>query len=227
MSYIIIETENITQDILDNLNGDQITQPTVIYITEPDIETQTEGVLSAYSYIVANEDYPTGFKGYKKLTVGEFNNAVSQIQSSGYFETKIKEKVNTTNQPFAAKVLADGRKLFQRVHGESYTLNSGANTFEFEVPYPQVKFNEIEIIGAELGDRADLNVLDTASGLISGIPNFKLNQFGSGVYIKPDYYPRASNYDADLFQGMKISMDYNSQSAKTIYINFILHEVKN
>lgn len=226
MKYIIIETENITQDVLDALNGDQITSPEIIYIENPSIDPPNPGIKSNYSYLNTDTNYPIGFAGYKKLTEDEFNSAVTQIKTTGFFETKIKEKINSTTQPFASKILADGKRLFQRVHGISEALSVGVNTINFNIPYPQVKFNEIEIIGSELGDTANLNVLDTPTGLISTVPNFKLNQFGFNVNIKPDCYLRSSNYDADLFQDMKISIEYNSQSAKTVYINFILHEVK-
>jgi hypothetical protein len=147
------------------------------------------------------------------------------------FENNYKN-LSTTNSvldlgfsPFASKQV-DGKKLFQRVHGVSESLSAGQNTFEFVVPYAQVKFNEIEIVGAELGDFCDLNILDSATGLISTIPNLKLNQFGFHVNIRPVYYQRASNYDADLYGGMKISVTYNSQTAKTVHVNYVLHEVK-
>ncbi len=140
------------------------------------------------------------------------------------------QSVEITNQvessPFASKVLSNGKKLFGRVHGENYTLESGENTKEFVIPYPQVKFNEIEIIGAEIGDNSNLKILDTATGTYSGVNNYELNQFGFDVYISKDFYRRKSNYDADLYTGMRICIEYNSVSAKDICINFVLHEVK-
>jgi len=146
------------------------------------------------------------------------------------FEANYKNSSNlsekTISEPFTSKVLKSGKKLFQRVYGTSESLTGGSNTFDFEIPYTQVKFNEIEIIGAELGDNCNLKILDNAAGTTSTIPNFELNQFGFNVNIRPSYYKRSSNYDADLISGMKIKVEYNSQSAKTIYINYILHEVK-
>ena len=128
--------------------------------------------------------------------------------------------------PFAAKKLKDGKKLFARNHGKTQTLTAGTNTIDFSIPYPQVKFNELELIGGELGDKVSLKILDDASGTYTTVPNYQLNQFGFGVYVSKDYYNRASNYDADLFSGMRVVIEYDSISAKDIYINYILHEVK-
>lgn len=98
MKYIIIETQNITQDVLDLLNGDAFTQPTLIYQTEPDFEQNEPGVKSIYSYVSTNEEYPVGFAGYKKLTQEEFDSAVAEIVSSGYFKTRINEKVEIAQE---------------------------------------------------------------------------------------------------------------------------------
>lgn len=127
--------------------------------------------------------------------------------------------------PFASKIIGD-KGIFQRVHGESYALSSGSNVIDHSVPYPQIKFNEIEIIGGELGDTCNLKILDTSTGTYTTIANYQLNQFGFNVNVKPDYYQRSSNYDADLFQGMRVYIEYASVSAKTVYINYILHELK-
>lgn len=128
--------------------------------------------------------------------------------------------------PFSSKVLGDGKKIFARTHGKEYTLTLGINYLTFEIPYSQVKINEIEIINCEAGDSVDFFVLDSTTGSYSTIPNYPLNQFGFDVKCSKDFYRRKSNYDADLFLGMQLYVVYNSKSAKAAYINYILHEVK-
>lgn len=127
--------------------------------------------------------------------------------------------------PFAAKT-KDGEKLFSRSHGVKYTVAVGSNTPNFVVPYVSCLFNEIEIIGGEKGDYVDLFILDTATGTVTTIPNYPLNEFGFEVFVAEGFYKRGSNYDAALFLGLQINMVYYSISAKDIYVNYILHELK-
>lgn len=146
------------------------------------------------------------------------------------FETNYKNVSNNSiliNEiPFASKVLKDGKKLFARTHGAEYALTTGNNNLTFVVPYAQVKINEIEISGCELGDSIDFFVLDTTTGTYSTVPNLPLNQFGFDVKCPDGFYRRKSNYDADLFANMQLYIVYNSKSAKNVYINYVLHEVK-
>lgn len=128
--------------------------------------------------------------------------------------------------PFNSKILPDGQKLYSRVHGEEKSLTTGSNTLTFSVPYPTVKMTGIELIGAEFGDKVDFKILDDSSGTYSTIPNHTLNQFGYNVYLSKDYYIRESSYDADLYYGMVVEITYNSVSTKSVYINYLLHEVK-
>lgn len=128
--------------------------------------------------------------------------------------------------PFAAKVVPDtGKKLFKRDTGVAYPVVVGNTDCDFVITYPNAKITGVEIIGAELGDWCDFEVYDTPTGTISTVPNYKLNQFGYNVYLSKDYYERMCQYDADLIQDMKIRVKYNSVSSKTIYINFIIHQV--
>lgn len=127
--------------------------------------------------------------------------------------------------PFSTKTISN-KSLFTRVHGASTPLEIGQNTASFVIPYPQVKFNELEIFGCLKGDRVDLKILDSAAGSYSGTPNLVLNQFGYGVYLPDTTYRRHSAYDADLYYGMQIQIVYTSSTANTAYFNFILHELK-
>lgn len=89
-----------------------------------------------------------------------------------------------------------------------------------------LSINEIEIINCETGDSVDFFVLDSDTGTYTTVPNYPLNQFGFDVKCPNDFYRRLSNYDADLLQGMQLYLVYNSKSAKSVYVNYILHEVK-
>ena len=146
------------------------------------------------------------------------------------FETNFKSNGNKSqvNQtlPFSSKTLSNGKKLYKREHGIQQTLSAGSNNIIFTVPYPWVKIIGIELVGGEALDIVDLNILDSTAGTYSGVPNYKLNQFGFSVNVAPGFYEEVCNYDADLYYGMQIKLVYNSISAKTIGINFNLNEVK-
>jgi hypothetical protein len=127
--------------------------------------------------------------------------------------------------PFAAKTI-NGKSLFKRIHGLQMVGVIGVNTFEFIVPYNQCKITGVEIIGASSCDIADLEVYDTPAGTFSGVPNYRLNQFGFNVTVSKDYYEQKSEFDSDLYKFMKVEVHLITQSAGAIGINLILNEVK-
>ena len=128
--------------------------------------------------------------------------------------------------PFASKVIpGTDYKLFKRDTGKAFAVTTGSNDCDFVIPFNIMKVTGVEIMGAELGDHCDFEVYDTPSGAISTVPNYKLNQFGYSVYISKDYYRRECQYDADVIKDMKIRVKFTSVSDKTIYINYIIHEV--
>jgi hypothetical protein len=129
-------------------------------------------------------------------------------------------------QPFAAKTLPSGKKIFKRVNGIQSALSSGANTVIFTIPYAWAKISGLEIIGGEVLDTVSLSVLDSTTGTYSTIPDYVLNQFGFTVNVAKDFYEQKSEFDADLYQNMQIKIVYTSVSAKTVGINLILVEVK-
>ena len=139
--------------------------------------------------------------------------------------------VEVSSSPaFQAKTVGD-KKLFQRVEGAEFavTISGNPNILNFTIPYVSCKFTGLEILGGESGDKVKLNILDTDTGTVSTVPNYVLNTFGGKhglVNISPDFYVRESRYDADLFIGLKISVEYTSISDKTVYINYVLHELK-
>ena len=129
-------------------------------------------------------------------------------------------------QPFSSKTLPNGKKLFARTTGFQATLTAGANVVNYTVTYPWVKVTGIEIIGCEALDVVQLKVFDTNTGTYSTIPDCQLNQFGYTVNLPKDFYSRTSSFDADLYVGMIIKIEYTSISAKTVGFNLILNEVK-
>lgn len=145
------------------------------------------------------------------------------------FETNLKPYANKPMRhrpPFADKKTKEGKSLYSRPEGKEYSLVAGMNIKEFVIPYPTVKFNEIEVFSGEKKDKVNLKILDTAAGTYSGVPNYQFNQFSKALNVKKDEYSRKSEYDADLYQGMRIVLEYDSASAKDIEVNFIIHEVK-
>lgn len=148
------------------------------------------------------------------------------------FETNVKSKGNksaaVTLVPFADKVLPNGKRLYVRVHGISASVSGAPDNIDFVIPYAACKITGLEIINGAVGDTCNFKVLDTPSGTISGVPNAVLNQFGFNVNVAKDYYKRESSYDADLIQNMTIRIEYDSVATlpAPVYVNIILHEVK-
>jgi len=138
--------------------------------------------------------------------------------------------ITTALPTFSAKtIVVNGvtKSLYKRFTGISQVLTSGANTFAWtQSAFPWVKFVGVEIIGAELGDTCSFYVLDTATGTYSGHANYPLNQFGFTANVAPNFYNHTATYDADLYQNLQLQFVYTSASAKTVYINFDMNEVK-
>lgn len=136
------------------------------------------------------------------------------------FETNYKSLANKTTTPeapaFDSKKIGT-KSLFTRTMGVAYILAVGANTLDYTIPYTACKINGLEIVNAETGDFVDLKVAHPTYGVLS--------QFAFNAYLSKDYYERISNYDADLFAGLILRIVYNSVTAKTVYVNYLLHEV--
>ena len=146
------------------------------------------------------------------------------------FETNFKPRGNQpitqTTQAFAAKTLPSGQSLYKRFTGISQTLQAGQNTFTWTNNYNAAKFLALEIINAEVGDMCSLYILDSATGTYSKVPNYPLNQFAFNANIPSNFYRYDSEYDAEIYLGMQVKFVYNSVSAKTIYVNLDINEVK-
>lgn len=136
------------------------------------------------------------------------------------------KEVNSTHLPFSSKILLNGKKLFVRNYGQQSNMSPGVNIVDFVVPYSHCKINEIEILNAESGDVANLKILDSETGTYTTVPYYQLNQFAFNLNISKDCYRKKSEYDSDLYGGMIIRIEYNSVSAKAVYFNYMLHEIK-
>lgn len=129
--------------------------------------------------------------------------------------------------PFASKELPSGKKLFRRKHGYQFTCINGISTHEIVVPYPQAKINEIEILNQGLNCKVNLKVLDTATGTYSTIPNFVLDQFGFNVNLREKFFEDTSQYDADVYMGMRIQLEIDNPNPEfNMGVNIVFHEVK-
>ena len=128
--------------------------------------------------------------------------------------------------PFAAKTLANGKRLFARNVGLQFTLAAGANTLSYTVTNPWAKLIGAELINCEALDSINFKVFDNAQGSYSGVANYQLGQFAYTLNTPKDFYARVAPYDADIYQGMVLVIEYTSLSAKTIGVNLILNEVK-
>jgi len=137
----------------------------------------------------------------------------------------------TANKPisdinaFASKKFGE-KSLFKRLHGVQQSVVIGANIIDFEVPYNWAKITGLEVFESSACDKVNLSVHDTAAGTYSGTPNFKLNQFGFDLNVAKDMYKYESAFDADLYMGMIIRLEYTAKAAKEICVNFDLTEVK-
>jgi hypothetical protein len=130
---------------------------------------------------------------------------------------------------FGAKTLVINgvtKKFFARNTGAQYDLVSGSNDISFTIGYPWVKVTGVECFGSETLDTCELRVYDSPAGTYSGVSGAFLNQFGYSLNLAKDYYHREAPYDADLYYGMVLKMNYVSRSDKKIGINFLMTEVK-
>jgi len=134
--------------------------------------------------------------------------------------------VEVNTQPAFASKKVGTKKLYTRATGKSFALVVGSNTLDFLIPYNEMKFTGIEIDGGKIGERVNLKILDTATGTISGVPNYMLNQFGFDVNLPDGFYSRESQYDADLIKDLVIRIELTAVEARNIGVNYLIHELK-
>lgn len=130
--------------------------------------------------------------------------------------------------PFCAKELPNGKKLYRRKRGYTFTLNASTTTVHtITVPYSEAKINEVELLWFPEGITVDMKVKDSTTGTYSTIPNYTFNQFGFNVVIEKDFYKDLSQYDADVYMNMQIEFTFTNSTeiSKTVGLNMIFHEV--
>jgi len=134
------------------------------------------------------------------------------------------------NQAFSDKTLKNGKSLFKRIHGVSYLCQSGLNTIEFINPYAIAKMEAIQILNAPPECTANLKVLDSEEGLITGIPNYQLNQFAFNVNVRELFHEQRSQYEADVFLSLKVVLEITLPSSfegfRLIGFNIELNEIR-
>lgn len=166
--------------------------------------------------------------------VAVVNNGVDDIAdvntAINYLKNDLPTSISVSSTPpFADKTMVIAgvtKKLYARTVGIQAALSVGANTITYTATFPWVKITGIEAINCEALDTAHFKVYDTAAGTYSGYPNALLNQFGYSVNLPKDFYKRIADFDADLYIGMVIKVEYVSISEKTVGLNLIMNEVK-
>ncbi len=145
--------------------------------------------------------------------------------AAGNIITSVQPKAG--DLPFAAKTLPDGSKIYRRVRGISGEVQNAADNIDFLVPFT-CKITGLQILNGALGDKATFQVLDTATGTLSGVPYAVLNTYAQDVYIRPDFAEYPSRYDADLITGLTLRIVYDAVDEllpRTIYVNYDLHQI--
>lgn len=123
--------------------------------------------------------------------------------------------------PFAIK----GSNQFKGAGIKSVAVRGVESSLEYAIPEGVYKFNGIEVLGGQLGDDVDLQVIDDASGTYSETPNSILSQSSTNWNVSPGMR-KSIPYGATLYVGMIIKLLYrnNGTEDKAIYINYDLHK---
>ena len=153
---------------------------------------------------------------------------VSDIDATAFettYKTPGNKRVDVVAPAFASKLIGT-KKLYARNTGFQSALSSGANTITYTATLAWAKITGVQVTNCEALDYVDFKVYDSAAGTYSGVPNYLLNQFAFAVNLPSGFYDRQSPFDADLYAGMVLKIEYTSVSAKTIGINLIMSEVK-
>lgn len=129
------------------------------------------------------------------------------------------------NPPFASKAIGT-KKVFARMTGKKFPVTVGLNTLNFLIPKNEMKMNGVEITNGKVGETVNFKVLDTATGTISTIPNFMLNQFAFDVNLPDGFYSQKSDYDADVIKDLVIQIEITAVESRDLCVNYLIHELK-
>ena len=64
------------------------------------------------------------------------------------------------------------------------------------------------------------------NALISFAYNVGWHFCGSSDFVSISKCLRESNYDADVFQGLQVRIEFNAVEARDVYVNYLIHELK-
>jgi len=159
--------------------------------------------------------------------ITDVNTAINHLKDNLSKDVSI-TSMSASQLPFAAKILPDGSKIYRRVRGTTGVVQNTTDNIDFMVPFAKCKITGLQILNGKIGDKATFKILDTAAGTVSGTPYAVLNTFGQDVNIIPDVAEYPSKYDADLFYGLILRIEYDPIDEllpRTIYVNYDLHEV--
>lgn len=195
--------------------------------------------VGATSYLLIEESKRRQFSFTNNLLVDIANGVaiISKSDASGghisgisaqidYLKSDVAKDVIVLEQPPFSSKLIGTKKLYTRATGVSHAVVVGANTLDFLIPYNEMKFNGIEIVNAKVGEKVSLKILDTATGTITTVPNYLLNQFGFNVNLPDGFYARESMYDADLIKDLVVRIEFTAIEARNVGINYLIHELK-
>lgn len=183
-----------------------------------------ETFIGDYRILLFREaDIPKELNDYKRYSKEDMLPIRSNIEQG--IPIVVKKSSPNKSEPFSAKVV-DGFKIFTRNHGIKHNCSIGNNEIYFTVPYPRAKITGIDVVWGEEGDSVSFFVLDSTDGIITGVPNYTLNQFAFNTNVTRGFHREESKYDADLYGGLQLKMIYNSMAQKTVGFNIKLHELK-
>lgn len=186
--------------------------------------------LSVQDYVEDNTYVIFAIDGQLSLKTRVPKSASDPSSDQTDYETNLKPNANKplpqAIAAFAAKTLPNGKRLFARNMGLQFALTVGQNTLSYTVTYGWAKLIGAELVNCEALDAINFKVFDNAQGSYSGVANYQLGQFAYSLNTPKDFYARVAPYDADIYQGMVLVIEYTSVSAKTIGVNLILNEVK-
>jgi hypothetical protein len=183
MKYIILRNEEITQDMLDSINGEAITKPVTIWLVDPP-EESPGGTASNYSYITTEEKYPSLFGDYIKFDEDGFNEAVSIIKSGLFLKHKNQgiADVDPTGRSIV-RYAATVKGWHYQAHSVQFEVNKLNSIYNKDVDGNDLGFCEIKVYDAN-GDEcttqgsADVNGVKT---VVTWKPDFDFEIISGNV----------------------------------------------
>jgi hypothetical protein len=134
--------------------------------------------------------------------------------------------VDVSSQPAFASKKVGTKKLYTRATGKVFAVTVGTNNLDFLIPFNEMKFNGIHIVNGKVGETVNLKILDTATGTITGVANYLLNQFGFSVNLPDGVFIRESQYDADMIKDLVVRIELTAVEARDFRVNYAIHELK-